>query len=370
MPPAPYTMEYLLSTIRRSAVALAAATLLFTLGCSTDKPSLTESTTDQVNALSSRSALDVQIAIAGELRGDGPVVAHVSVTNRTAETVQVPESQLPSEDMEMSQFVITRDGERVRYEGPHIKRGPAAADPIISVAAGATYEYDIELSRAYDLSRDGRYAIAFVSSDMSGRQPALRSAAREVRMYGRGLTTNSIDTRGLASLTSQISYSKCTVTQQTQVLAALNQAATYATESKSYLAGSLGARYTEWFGSTTNSTNTSRVRTNFAAIDDAFANKAVTVDCGCKKTYYAYVYSNQPYKIYVCKAFWSAPVAGTDSRGGTLIHEMSHFTVVAGTNDWAYGQAAARNLALTDEPKAISNADNHEYFAENNPFKN
>jgi peptidyl-Lys metalloendopeptidase len=48
---------------------------------------------------------------------------------------------------------------------------------------------------------------------------------------------------------------------------------------------------------------------------------------------------------------------------------MSHFTVVAGTNDWAYGQAAARNLALTNVSQAISNADNHEYFAENTPAR-
>ena len=60
-------------------------------------------------------------------------------------------------------------------------------------------------------------------------------------------------------------------------------------------------------------------------------------------------------------------MTGTDSKGGTLIHEMSHFDVVASTNDWVYGTAAARNLASTDPAKALDNADNHEYFAENTP---
>jgi peptidyl-Lys metalloendopeptidase len=82
------------------------------------------------------------------------------------------------------------------------------------------------------------------------------------------------------------------------------------------------------------------------------------------------VYANQPYKIYVCRAFWSAPLAGTDSKGGTLIHEMSHFTAVAGTGDLVYGQTAAANLAVTNPAGAITNADNHEYFAENTPKKN
>jgi peptidyl-Lys metalloendopeptidase len=46
---------------------------------------------------------------------------------------------------------------------------------------------------------------------------------------------------------------------------------------------------------------------------------------------------------------------------------MSHFTVVAGTDDYVYGQAGAKNLAITNPDNAVMNADNHEYFAENNP---
>jgi peptidyl-Lys metalloendopeptidase len=46
---------------------------------------------------------------------------------------------------------------------------------------------------------------------------------------------------------------------------------------------------------------------------------------------------------------------------------MSHFNVVAGTDDVVYGQSAARNLADTDPDAAITNADSHEYFAENTP---
>ena len=48
---------------------------------------------------------------------------------------------------------------------------------------------------------------------------------------------------------------------------------------------------------------------------------------------------------------------------------MSHFYVVASTSDYVYGQTGAMNLAISDPAKAIMNADNHEYFAENTPFK-
>ena len=49
---------------------------------------------------------------------------------------------------------------------------------------------------------------------------------------------------------------------------------------------------------------------------------------------------------------------------------FAFLTVVAGTNDYAYGQTACKKLATKTPNKAINNADSHEYFAENNPFQN
>src|SRR5262249_37843775 len=99
-------------------------------------------------------------------------------------------------------------------------------------------------------------------------------------------------------------------------------------------------------------------------------NGQITINCGCTSSAYAYVYPSQHYQIYVCNAFWNAPLTGTDSKAGTLIHEMSHFNVVAGTDDHVYGQAGARNLAISNPNAAVDNADSHEYFAENTPFQN
>jgi peptidyl-Lys metalloendopeptidase len=106
---------------------------------------------------------------------------------------------------------------------------------------------------------------------------------------------------------------------------------------------------------------------NFGKISSAMNNATVSFDCSSKQNVYAYVYPNQPYQIYLGRVFWSAPLTGTDSKAGTLIHEMSHFNVVAGTDDVVYGQTGARSLALSDPEDAIRNADSHEYFAENTP---
>ena len=92
--------------------------------------------------------------------------------------------------------------------------------------------------------------------------------------------------------------------------------------------------------------------------------RPVALECDSNSPYYAYVFPRQPYRIYLGSAFWTAPMVGTDSKSGTLIHELSHFTVL-GTNDYAYGQTGAIDLALANPAQAIMNADSREYFVEN-----
>jgi peptidyl-Lys metalloendopeptidase len=171
--------------------------------------------------------------------------------------------------------------------------------------------------------------------------------------------------------TASITYTgNCTSTEKSQLASAVTAATNYATESNGYLAGTPRStqRFVKWFGAYSSS-HWNTAHTHYSNEENAFRTKPLTLDCSCSDgNTYAYVYPNQPYKIYLCGAFWSAPMTGTDSKGGTLVHEMSHFTVVAGTDDWAYGQTAAANLARTNPTRALDNADNHEYFAENNPY--
>ena len=88
------------------------------------------------------------------------------------------------------------------------------------------------------------------------------------------------------------------------------------------------------------------------------------------QNYYAYVYPTRPYEIFVCRRLLDrAADRAPTPRRGTLIHEMSHFNVVAGTDDYVYGQTGAKSLAISNPAEALDNADSHEYFAENNPSR-
>src|SRR5258705_6745891 len=73
----------------------------------------------------------------------------------------------------------------------------------------------------------------------------------------------------IAPLAAGLSYVNCTSSQKTSIASALSQADTYASNAGSYLtAGTVGSRYTTWFGAYTSS-RYSTARTHYTAIRSA-----------------------------------------------------------------------------------------------------
>lgn len=336
----------------------------------------------------SNNCLDVRLSNAAPVvNGDVDVHVNVAVTNVCRTPVQVLRWQLPSDTMSGSLFTVTRDDQPVRYTGAVIKRAAPTAKDYVEIAAGATLSYQVELTGHYDFSKNGRYAVEFHSdrgTHGSGAQSLHSAAATYLWTQGRnekleaavddgGPSARAAASSNLTAAAASISYTgSCTSSQKSSLASAVTAATNYTVSSTNYLNGTPSAtpRYTTWFGAYTSS-RWATARDHFTKARNAFQGAALTLDCSCKDSgTYAYVYPTQPYKIYVCGAFWSAPMTGTDSKGGTLVHEMMHFNVIAGTDDWAYGQSAAKSLAKSSPTKALDNSDNHEYFTENNPYQN
>ena len=320
--------------------------------------------------LSASLSADKSAFAAGE-----SAVVHVTIRNEGKVPAKILKWYTPFEDFEDGLLAIRRDGSEVPYVGAHYKRpAPTSAD-YLTLAPGESFTRSVDLGQYYDLSASGRYEIQFrvysrylrsERGTLSARESTLVSNKLALNIEGRTTFSAPIEPDVVSGSTT---FTKCTAAQITDLTSARENASTYAANALSYLnAGTQGPRYTTWFG-VYNLTRYNTAKSHFASISSAMDTASVNFNCGCKKTYYAYVYANQPYTIYLCKAFWTAPMTGTDSKAGTLIHEMSHFTVVAGTDDWVYGQAGAQNLAITDPAKAVDNADSHEYFAENTPFQ-
>jgi peptidyl-Lys metalloendopeptidase len=303
------------------------------------------------------------------------VLVTVTISNPTNHTVRVLKWFTPADGVEEPLFGVTRNGEPVAYIGAHYKRPAVTGKDYISLKAGESINSTVNLADYYDFSQSGQYEVFYAAAsfnlfDEKGNAFKFRDTltSEKISLSAEGRVARAKPTPPPTPPPGGTSFNACTVDQQSLLVSARNQAKMYASESKSYLANhnSGTARYMEWFGAYSMARFTT-VSNHYNAISNAMNNAGVTFDCKCKQNYYAYVYSNQPYTIYLCKVFWTAPLAGTDSKAGTLIHEMSHFDVVAGTDDVVYGQSAARNLASSDPNLAITNADSHEYFAENTP---
>lgn len=304
------------------------------------------------------------------------VLVTVTLSNHSATMQYLLAWQTPLAGVQAPLFEITRDGQPVAYLGIQAKRRAPAAGDYIALAPGASRTSRVELSRLYDMSVTGAYSVRYRKDSLQlysapgvmQSVATLPDFASAIWIDGR-LPRGTLPGASIPAGPAGLSTHQCSNAQQAGIAAAVQAAQTMTADGTTYMTNKApGPRYATWFGAF-DGARAGAIIDHFRAIGAAFAARPVTVDCGCSESWYAYVYPSQPYRIYVCNAFWSAPMTGTDSKGGTLVHEMSHFTVVAGTNDWAYGQSAAANLASSDPARAVDNADSHEYFGENTPHQ-
>ncbi|KAI9062953.1 peptidyl-Lys metalloendopeptidase [Trametes sanguinea] len=276
-------------------------------------------------------------------------------------------------------FDITTDsGEKPSFIGVKVKYVPQHAAKSTNeksftvLAPGESTSVTHDLSAAYNFTLPGaaKYTVEpanlFHYVDPETNEPVEIRADSETHVAA--VSGKLAVVRPTPTLTKRETYNGCSSSQKTGIQAAAPAAQTYVANALSYLQTHTAStpRYTTWFGSYTSSRHSTVLShyTNMNGNDYS----SFTYDCTCTESdTYAYVYPDDFGYIYLCGAFWQAPTTGTDSKGGTLVHESSHFTRNAGTQDYVYGQSAAKSLAKSNPSEAIMNADNHEYFAENNP---
>jgi len=261
------------------------------------------------------------------------------------------------------------------FDGVMVKWSPSLAAEggnFTLIEPGQSVEFTHDLSTRYDFTNSGEGTYDFHALDIFTH---IDSTGNLVSLHGSQNSPVSVkisgDLAAIPSMPSSAKFAKrarfmrCSSAQQAQLSAAIPAAQRYAANALSYLERYRWStsRYTTWFGRY-NSNNLGLVTSHFRAISGGQFS-SFTYDCSCTDAgTYAFVNPNKYGYINLCGAFWRAPVTGTDSKGGTLVHECSHFTRNGGTQDYAYGQSACRRLAQTNPARAVMNADSHEYFAE------
>lgn len=329
-------------------------------------------------------AQDVQVTVQPtreKFARSDEVLVRVTLHNRSAAPQFLLKWHTPVEGVQAPLFEVLRDGQPVRYLGIKAKRPAPGPGDYLRLEPGASLASTVELSALYEMNVTGPYQLRYrTASGNLFAASGIRPVAGALASSQVGIWIDARLPRGATAPARQaaagagLEFSKCSNAQQEQLVAAVDAGKAMTVDAHNYLAAGsagaqYGARYGTWFGAL-DAGRAATVNTNFTAIRDAFETKPLKIDCGCNENYFAYVYPAQPYTVYVCKAFWTAPLTGTDSRGGTLLHELSHFDVVAATDDHVYGQQGAAELARSDPARAVNNADSHEYFGENTPAQN
>jgi uncharacterized Zn-binding protein involved in type VI secretion len=128
-------------------------------------------------------------------------------------------------------------------------------------------------------------------------------------------------------------------------------------------------RFKKWFGDDSDATRQmmrERCQKELALLDTYGPGnfRGLEPDNDGKVPYgiFAQVDPDNDRQVQIGNSFAKSGPDGADTRGGVLVHEMSHFKSVSGTDDYAYGQKA---LAQKEPSKAQHHADNFEYWAEN-----
>ncbi|KAF8710374.1 peptidyl-Lys metalloendopeptidase, partial [Rhizoctonia solani] len=311
---------------------------------------------------------------------DFSVTAIVKNTgNETLKLLKDPRGVLSS--ARTHTFSVANEKGSPQFTGMFVKYSPDAivkknnAASFTILEPGQSFEITHSLAGVYNFTNTGagNFKLDTVSNvfeyvDASGNLATIEAATQSKKV---GVSGKLVSTRGLPKVEARSlgkrAYVGCNSDQQSLIATAAKSANEYVKEASSYLSGvnSGTNRYTTWFGAYT-AERASTVTSHFSSIGtDA---TSVTFDCStCTVDAFAYVYADDSTRVYLCRSFWEAPNTGTDSRAGAIVHELSHFTVNGGTEDYAYGHNLAKNLAKSNPAQAIMNADSHEYFAENTP---
>jgi peptidyl-Lys metalloendopeptidase len=290
--------------------------------------------------------------------GDVPVAFEATLTNQGDEPLTFLKWLLPGGDLTAPVFSCTTGGNAVQFIGKLVKRPAPTSSDYLELKAGESFTTTIaDFCSFYDCATTGEYICAYDVASMQLTSPSgtafgtVTSDPIILTIHGRpnrrhlGLLPSATVYAGKAThhrhlkgagggniRTGALAFRSCG-RQQRQILRKNTARALEASqESLTYLSNLKGEgyppdspRFEEWFNDSANKAYVDAVRRDFTKIKQAFKFKDIAYDCsftGCPPGAFAFVFRNEPYVIHLCESFWKAPISGTDTRKGTLIHEM------------------------------------------------
>jgi len=299
----------------------------------------------------------IEINVEQNTSSENPLEITLKVTNTSDDTIQITPSNFayPSGGIIKDMFTVFEDGEKVPYIGP-IALIPKPKKKTLE--AYTSYEGHVNLEEYYKVKPGTHiYEIYY------GKQGNSLSNALEIE--------TTIEKK------EKISYvlgQTCSYDQLSALNSYLSSAKSYALKAKNNLVNSprSHALYQKWFGAET----PGRYNTVYVYYSNIYNGlyQNVTYNCAVQETLtcqvgtWAFVQPDRPYEINLCDIYWR--VNPLYLRPAMLVHEMSHFSNIAGTvdGDAPYSGHVLKDWALyiakTNPAAAIHNAYSYQYYVE------
>ncbi|XP_078381069.1 extracellular protease-like isoform X2 [Oculina patagonica] len=290
---------------------------------------------------------------------------------------------------------VTRNGNKIPYDGIFIKRSTPGPDQFVLVAVGQTVSSTFEVSEGYDISKAGTYSIAvdtyieYVVGSVKGmNEPGkpgipikishLSSPSVSFQVVGRkagygtlGQRARSLEKERKRTLSVGNSPKR---SESVNVLLdpvvkgnAAQKELTKEIHRASYLyieyaisdLQSSPDRVRTWFGTT----SADFLITKFREMERLLRSDTFTYVHGgdhCSNIY-AYTWLGSR-TMHLCGLYESSSsLSGFYSKMTTIVHELAH--ALAYIDDIGYGVSYCKNLAKSAPHQAANNAENYCYFA-------
>jgi len=382
-------------------VWLVSFSILFTLtGCTHTQPK------EEMPGIAGETALFISMEMRNiQYQKSDKLTIRFTFRNTTKETVKLLKWNTPLEGFASNFLDITHDGEKVPYIGKLVRRGKITEKDFVILKPGEIRTVILDLEKGYAIRKPGTYQIYYNPIKPFISDKTLQKIDRKVYFATDLNQLNRVEIYVRTTLdpcgpvkkkapegwedsfphdpyncnggtapsggVTTADYYNCTASQESTAAAALIRTRPVAKESYNAMLNGpspsmrpLSPRYTTWYGHYS-LPRWDHVKSTFSKLTNTFENKRITFDCECDEDWFAYVYGNRPYIIWLCNVFWTTT---NDERIVTVVHEATHWNVVADTDDYAYGITDAQALADTDPSKAVDNAENYGYFALNKPY--
>ncbi|KAI1827045.1 neutral protease 2-like protein [Xylaria intraflava] len=310
--------------------------------------------------------LDVQI----EQVGNSGVKA--SIKNSGSEDLKVLKTGSILDSAPIEKVRVSQGSKKVDFEGIRLRISTAdfKEDAFQTIPAGQTVVVNFDAAELHDISASGEYdfvangrlsyaaanstkiagSIPYTSNTLNAKVDGTEAAKVRAHFLNKR-TVFSSDCSGTKGAITENAVSNCAILAEIAGEAALSNSASVA----------------EYFMSTSAASTVAEVFSNVASecggtgVSETYCTDVLG---GCSSNVLAYTLPSESIIAY-CDLFYDYLPEIPDTCHGqdmvtTVLHETTHLTSVAGTEDLGYGYDAATSLSSSE---ALNNADSYALFA-------